>query len=192
METTKKQIEEAINNLRGGFYGTAEIVDFENENYYLVRTEIADPAEDWECAEYHLLKKDLSESHYLAHCDGYNGYDLKMTSSEIEKLIGEEEIEEYIKPYNLTGDLLAAAKLNTLTEADEDYEGKCKVWVEYCYSSSTLNHPNDGFACDDNRDEIIFENYDAAQEWIDEMNSGPYYLSHGEMGSPDYIIIEAD
>ena len=192
METTEKQVEEAINNLKGGFYGTAEIVDdFQNETYYLVRTEIADPTEDWECAEYHLLRKDLSESHYLAHCDGYNGYDLQMTSEEIEKLTGEEEIEEYIRSYDITGDLLAAAKLNTLTEADEDYEGECKVWVEYCYSSSMLNHPNDGFARDEYGEEIVFENYDAAQEWIDETNSETYYLSHGEMGSPSYTIMEA-
>ena len=191
MEATQEQIDAAIENLKGGFYGTAEIVDdFENENYHLIRTEIADPNEDWECAEYHLLKKDLSESHYLAHCDGYNGVEMQMNRDKIEALIGDNEIEEYIRPYEITGDLLAEAKRDILTEADEDYDGEVKVWIEYCYSITTLNKPNDGFVRDENDEEIIFDNYAAAEEWIDEMTNDTYYLSHGEMGAPSYTIIE--
>lgn len=191
METTQKQIDKAIEELKGGFYGTAEIVDdFENESYYLIRTEIADPTEDWECAECFLLKKDLSESHYLAHCDGYNGVEMKMEYGEIEKILGENDVDEYLESYDITGDLLAEARHSITTEADEDFEGECKIWIEYCYSSGTLNKPNDGFVNDENGEEMIFDNYDAAEKWIDDNTADTYYLSHGEMGSPSYTIME--
>jgi len=189
---TEQEIKKAIDDLKGGFYGTAEIIDnFENDNYYLIRTEIADPSEDWECAEYHLLKKDLSESHYLAHCNGYDGYDIKMSDEEIAELTGEEDIEEYIESYEITGDLLAEAIKSMQEEADQNYDGECKVWIEYCYSAGTLNTPNDGFVRDENGEEITFENYEAAKNWIEENEDENYYLSHGEMGRPSYTIMQA-
>ena len=193
METTQKQIAKAVDDLKNGFYGTAEIVDnFDHENYYLVRTEIADPTEDWECAEYHLLKKDLSESHYLAHCNGYNGVDLQMSQDDIDTLLGEDnDLDEYLDNYEITGDLLAEAMLNDSTEATDDFEGECKIWVEYCYSAGTLNKPNDGYVRDDNYDEIIFGSYKDAQDWIDANTADTYYLSHGEMGAPAYKIMQA-
>lgn len=193
METTQKQIDKAIEDLKNGFYGTAEIVDgFEHGNYYLVRTEIADPTEDWECAEYHLLKKDLSESHYLAQCDGYNGTKLQMSQDKIDELLGDDnDIDEYLDSYEITGDLLAEARLNASTEADEDYDGECKIWVEYCYSAGTLNHPTDGYVKGDDYEDMVFDNYEAAQNWIDDNTSDTYYLSHGEMGAPSYKIMEA-
>uniref|UniRef100_A0A6M3XRG8 Uncharacterized protein n=1 Tax=viral metagenome TaxID=1070528 RepID=A0A6M3XRG8_9ZZZZ len=195
MEATQEQIEKAVNDLKGGFYGTAEIVDdFENDNYYLVRTEIADPNENenWECAEYHLLKKDLSESHYIANCNGYDGVQLQMSQDDIDTLLGEDnDLDEYLTNYNITGDLLAEAKLNASTEATDDYIGECKIWVEYCYSSGTLNKPSDSFVVDDNYEEIIFDNYQDAEGWIDNNIAETYYLSHGEMGAPSYTIMEA-
>ena len=194
MEATQEQIEKAVDDLKGGFYGTAEIVDdFEDDNYYLVRTETADPNENenWECAEYHLLKQDLSESHYLAHCDGYNGIQMQMDQNEIDELLGEDnDLDEHLSSYEITGDLLAEAKLNASTEADEDYNGECKIWIEYCYSGGTLNKPNDGYVKDDNYDDMIFDNYSDAQDWIDANTADTYYLSHGEMGAPSYRIME--
>ena len=192
MEATQEQIDKVINELKSGFYGTAEIIDFDNANYYLVRTEIADPAENWECAEYHLLKKDLSKSHYLAHCDGYNGVKLQMTQEEIDTLLGEDnDLDEYIDSYDITGDLLAEARLNASTEATDDYEGECKIWVEHCYSAGTLGKPTDGYVQDDNYEDMIFDSYQDAQDWIDDNTAETYYLSHGEMGSPSYSIMEA-
>ena len=171
MKTKQKQIDKAITELKGGYYGFAEIIDeFENNNYYLIRTEIADPDEEWECSEYHLLQKDLSASHFLAHCDGYNGAEWQMKPERIEEIIDDEfeAVRWCVRAYNATGELLAAAKLNAATEAYEDYEGVVEVWVEYCYSDSTWNKPNDGFAKDDSGNEIIFDNYTAAEKWIDE------------------------
>jgi len=192
METTDQKINKVVNELKGGFYGIAEIVDnFENETYYLIHTEIADPTEDWECAEYYLLKRDLSESYYLAHCDGYNGVKMQLGQSDIDNLLGDNNVNEYLSPFEITGDLLAEAMLSIQEEADEDYEGECKIWAEYCYSTTTLNRPTDGFLTGEDYEDLIFGTYQDALDWINDNTTETYYLSHGEMGAPSYKIFKA-
>lgn len=195
-DAKKKAIDNAAESLISGQVGTYEYIDdFENDDYLLVRTEqgYCSGEEEWECAEYHLLNKSTLESHYIALCDGYNGWELKMSTKEIAALVGGNgiDIKDYITSYNITGDWIAAAKEAEIVEADEDFEGECRVWITYCYSSGTLGHPNDDFARDDDGDTITFDDYAAASKWVDAQTSGTYYLSHGEMDAPSYKIVEA-
>jgi hypothetical protein len=90
--------------------------------------------------------------------------------------------------------MLAAFGLEPeLDEVEDDYDGPCRVWVEYCYYQGTLGAPLDGWITEDNdRGEIReFTTRDEAQEWIDEAESGTYYLAHGEAGRPTYTICKA-
>lgn len=79
-----------------------------------------------------------------------------------------------------------------LKEAEEGYEGPCRIWVEYNYSSSTYGAPRDGWIMtESNCPEIrSFASRDEAQEWISEQEEGTYYLSHGEMGRPAFTICQ--
>ena len=92
--------------------------------------------------------------------------------------------------FDLTGDLLAEAALSIQEEANEDYIGECKIWIEYCYSAGTFNHPNDGY-CQEDYEDMIFDSCAAAKDYINGQTDGIYYLSHGEMGAPVYIIMQA-
>ncbi len=189
----KKDLNSALENLKGGHFGISEIIDdFKDENYYLVKVEIADPVEKWEICEYHLLDKNLSKSQHIATADGYNGVEWHFNADAISQMVDFEQLSYYVHPYDITGDLLSAAIYDTLDEADENYQGKCKIWVKYCYSSGTYNAPNDGFLKDESGEDLIFDNYPSAEEYINEMETGIYYLSHGEMGAPSYTIVKYD
>lgn len=81
--------------------------------------------------------------------------------------------------------------------ADDVYtgDGECKILVVDIFHGYTptywltvelaeeWSHDNDSIA--------TFPNSAAAQVWIDEQRKGPYYLSHNELESPDYYIIQA-
>ena len=41
----------------------------------------------------------------------------------------------------------------------------------------------------DDGEEMVFSSPGDAQDWIDEQESSPYYLKHGEAGRPNYYII---
>lgn len=79
-----------------------------------------------------------------------------------------------------------------LTEAAEDYDGPCRVWVEWNYYQGTLGTPTDGWSTDPDSGEVReFDSRDEAQTYIDEAETGTYYLAHGEAGRPTYTICEA-
>ena len=90
-------------------------------------------------------------------------------------------------------EMLAAFGLDPeLDEASIDYDGECKVWIEYCYYQGTNNAPVDGWITSTvDAEPRIFVSYDAAQTWINQEEKGTYYLSHGEAGRPTYTICKA-
>jgi len=78
----------------------------------------------------------------------------------------------------------------TPDEAANDAE-KVRIWCSKNYSSGTLGtNTYDCYLTDDRGDEIIFDTYADAQNWINESESEPYFLSHGEMGRPVYYIVD--
>jgi len=81
--------------------------------------------------------------------------------------------------------------MDAIDEADDDYDGKVNVAVEYCYYAGTYNAPHDGLVKDDNGEIITFDSYAAAKEWINQAEDGAYYLSHGEADRPNYKIVKA-
>ena len=81
----------------------------------------------------------------------------------------------------------------TPDEADADATDVA-IWCAYNYYQNTLNAPNDGYIRDTdtyNRDIIIFKTVADAQAWIDDAESGTYYLNNNEAGCPTYTIVEA-
>lgn len=80
---------------------------------------------------------------------------------------------------------------SVLDEADEDYNDTCRVWVCYNYFSGTLGRPLDHFARDEQHDEIVFDDYASAAEWIEEQEDSAYYCGNGEAGRPAYTICKA-
>jgi hypothetical protein len=128
----------------------------------------------------------------LPICDGYDGVDWQIGEDNLFDLLGEDNFEllnESVTSYNLTGDLMAAAREADMEDAEDNYNGECNIWVSYCYSDGTLGRPTDGFETDEDGNIMVFNGASEAQEYIDELESGIYYLSHGEMGCPIYRIV---
>lgn len=74
-------------------------------------------------------------------------------------------------------------------EVAENYDGECKIIVQAYYYGpfSPLSYLDD----EAYGETTIFENKETAQEKIDQLDDGTYYLSHGESGRPSYTIVEA-
>ena len=71
-------------------------------------------------------------------------------------------------------------------EAKEDYEGKCKIiQIKTFYGS----YSPIGYVDNDRGDDIIFDDKNEAQAWIDDIDKSIYSLSHNEAGRPAYIIV---
>lgn len=191
METTKIT---TIDDLKAGFFGNVyHKGTFSGYDLYV--TEIADPYDNetgWECGAWHLVKD--NQSVYIASCDGYNGIDWQVNDDDLLELLGNDdivdEVKDAVKPYTITGHLIAAAREAILEDAADDYDGGVAVWVTRCYSAGTLGAPSDGFLTDDGNDIITFSSAAEAQAYIDELESDPYVLSHGEMDHPSYRIVK--
>lgn len=69
------------------------------------------------------------------------------------------------------------------------YKGKVSIWVQPNYYYGTINIPNPGYMVDEDGGIIIFESYKEADNRIHNLCSQTYYLSHGEAGRPDYLIV---
>ena len=174
--------------------GTYFYVDgFDHKDYALVRIELgyAYGDEEWECAEYYLINKHTGEAYDVAMDNGEGIIDWQMQEGEIAALIWDIDLGDYIESEPLQEDWITEAKRARIMEVDDDYEGECRIWVDYCYSAGTINAPKDDFLLDDDGDIMIFDSYDDAAEWIDDNTGGTYYLHHGEMGRPTYKIVEA-
>lgn len=65
-------------------------------------------------------------------------------------------------------------------------DDQCKILVIGCYNG----YQPVNWLKDEEWNDIVFENSNKAQEWIDEAEREIYYLSHNEVGRPDYYIIE--
>lgn len=61
----------------------------------------------------------------------------------------------------------------------------CRVLIVGCY----FGHEPIDWAKNNDGEDIVFSSPGKAQEWIDEQESSPYMLKHGEAGRPDYFII---
>lgn len=89
-------------------------------------------------------------------------------------------------------ELRASWGLDPIIDPAAEEDTDVRIWIENNYYSGTINAPADGWLVDDDqswsRDPLIFATYSAAQHWIDEAESGIYYLSHGEAGRPAYTI----
>lgn len=95
-------------------------------------------------------------------------------------------------------------------EAEEGYEGECKVWHKPNYYPGTCNAPQPGYARfpfgewgerNENEGEIIvFDTYAAAKEYVDNYYDEPStykgipacnVLSHGQAGPDNLTIVKA-
>jgi len=193
--------------LKQGFYGNVEFHELVGENQLrLYETNIADPDDNecgWECAEWYIVDDDGAET-LVARCDGYQGVEKIISDEELRELLGYTEAQwaddwaetgrdcfwEKVSSYTITGDLIAAAKSETLKDADEDYDGEVAVWSTPNYYGGTINAPTADYERDGDNDIRIWDNYQAAQDWLDE-DDGPYMCAHGEAGRPSYRIVEA-
>ena len=185
-----------LEDIKGGYYGTIEGKG-KFAAYDLYVAEIADPSEDepWECAEWCLVNSAKTEVITIARCDGYNGIDWVIDDELLALLDGDEEaletLQDTVTPFDITGELIAAAREAQTEDADEDYEGECKIWATKYYLDGTCNAPVDGFMSDDDGDAIVYDTYSEAQDAIDELDAGTYILSHGEYERPSYKIVKA-
>lgn len=79
----------------------------------------------------------------------------------------------------------------SLDEADEA-DTDVRIWCANNYYEGTLGAPSDGWVFPEDdayfRSPLTFDTYADAQAWIDERESGTYYLAHGEAGRPAYTI----
>ena len=74
---------------------------------------------------------------------------------------------------------------NDVVSADDTRP--CRIVAKGCYYGYT---PYD-YATGERGETLIFDLAAAAQAWIDEQESGRYYLDHNEAGRPTYYIIAA-
>lgn len=182
-----------IDDIKNGYFGNVYHKGTFG-GYDLYVAEIADPYDNetgWECGDWHLVKD--NQAIYIANCNGYDGIDWQVNDDDLLELLSDEdivdEVKEAVEPYNITGDLIAAAREAQLDDAAADYDDDVAVWVTRCYSAGTLGVQTDGFLVDDDHDIMVFPNAAEAQAHIDELESGTYVLSHGEMDRPSYRIV---
>jgi len=198
--------------LKQGFFGTVELKQIVGKTQIrLYETNIADPDDNecgWECAEWYLVDDDGAET-LVARCDGYTGVEKEIDDDDLRELLGhtveqwEDELEETsrecfwekVTSYNITGELIAAAKAAALEEAAENYKGEVAIWVTPNYYAGTLNAPTadylregDGYAYNDIK---TFDSYADAQKHLNN-DDGPYVCAHGEAGRPNYRIVKID
>lgn len=184
-------------DLKNGYYGHI-YEQGEFGKYTLLEIELAEPGEDgWECADWYLADESAESAVQIAKCDGYTGVEWLIDDEDLSQILTEDQVEDLkdsVTPFRITGDLMAEAQdaNNDYIDDDDNYNGPCMIWVEYCYSSGTLGAPSDKFLQDDRCDDIWFESVEEAKTWIDEAESETYYLAHGEMGRPTYRIVRAD
>ena len=208
--TNWMEIEEG---LKQGYYGSVTLHETVGlAGLRLYETNIADPDADdcgWECAEWYLVNDDGDET-IIARCDGYTGIEKLIRDDTLRDILGrteeqwEDDFEETsrvafwgkIHPYEITGELIAAAKYATLEEAADDYAGEVAIWTTPQYYEGTCNAPTadyvrEGDGCAYN-DIMTFACAADAQEYIDDTLIGdePYCLAHGEAARPDYKIVK--
>ena len=162
---------------------------------FLIRTEVADTYDGIEFAIFYLVSSSTLHAVEIARCDS-GGVVWSLPLDDIIQMYdlnneNIEEIEYEISCYQESGKLLSEAILAEQEEADENYQGKCKIWVKYHYYYGTWNAPVDGYLTDDDGEIIEFESYKKAQEYIENQSSDTiYYLKHGEYAKPEYIILK--
>jgi hypothetical protein len=71
-------------------------------------------------------------------------------------------------------------------EVDSDYQGKVRIWKTSYFLNSGSN--DTGWIVDDDYGVKVWDSYAEAEEWIDEIDSGTYYLAHNEADRPSYMI----
>lgn len=227
MKSLKKELnwDKIEEELKGGYYGTVECHGRVGESDLLLyEINIADPDEDetgWECAEWYLVDDD-GKNTLIARCDGYTGVGWEINDEELQSLLGyndedwedeeEAQFRALVTSYQITGELIAAAKEATLEDAEEGDE-EVSIWREVNYYAGTCAAPTDGFInyCDlepcesqeqdlydlckdlyDDRDySAAVMTYAQAAAIVNSLDSVTYTLSHGEAGRPNYRIVTA-
>mgnify|MGYP005867566687 CR=1 FL=1 len=184
-------------DLSQGYYPGKSKVIFKSTDFFIVRTEVADSYNKLEFAIFYIISLDTLNAVEIAQCDTYSGVVWSLPLTDLMKIYDldndiVEVIEYEIARYHESGNLLSQAILSEQEVADDNYQGKCKVWVKYHYYDGTWNAPKDGYLADDDGDVIEFESYKKAQEYIKNQSSdNVYYLKHGEYAKPEYIIIKS-
>lgn len=194
----------SIDDIKGGYYGT---VTYETTigDYDLYVAEIADPYDNddagWECGDWWLVNGEITQAMHIAHCDGYNGVEWQADDAALLAIMdGDadllEELQEAVTPYEITGELIAAAQAATLEEVAEDYVGEVAIWSTPEYYAGTCNAPTADYVRDGDgyphNDIMTFASAAEAQAYIDDTLIGdePYCLSHGEAARPGYQIVK--
>lgn len=187
-------------SLRHGYYGiTISHGTVGMTQVCLYETNIADPCEEWECAEWYLVD-DQCKYTLVANCDGYSGVGEEIDDDVLRELLGysEEEWEDEehdqfwqrIESYTITGKLLAEAKAATLEDAHVSDECECVIWRDPNYYEGTLGAKFADFLRDDDNEVIVFGSYSEAKAFLDDIASNLYVLDHGEYARPDYRIVK--
>ena len=189
-----KKIDLASQLNQGYYAGESEIILY-FPHYLLVRTEVVDILNKIEFAIFYLVSSSLSAVE-IARGNSSSGIVWSISQDEIRKIFGLTANDIYIieceiNCYQESGELLSETILEEQKEADENYKGRCKIWVKYHYYDGTWNTPKDGYLTDDNGEVLEFESYKKAQEYVeDRCNVNVYYLKHGEYAKPEYIILK--
>jgi len=105
--------------------------------------------------------------------------------------------------YRTLEDALVAYGLDPdIVEADDDYTGPCRIWVEPNYLPGTCGAPKSGWVCvdDDGGDIKVFDTRAAAQDYVEEYYNAPScytsikacnVFSHGQYAADTLTIVEA-
>jgi hypothetical protein len=73
-------------------------------------------------------------------------------------------------------------------EVKSNYRGEVKILVEYIYNGY---YPLYWVSDEHDNSPIYFDSYAEAEEYIEGLEEGIYYLSHNEAGRPNYYILKA-
>jgi hypothetical protein len=186
-----------LTDLLQGYYGyvNKNVTLKTNKNLSLVETHVCDCNDNWEVAEWYLLKngESVNDENPIAICDGYNG--VKMTDLSVLALTENEiqEITELVTPYELE-DLCLAEQASLRIEAENsDTDVLIEVTKNYYTSEIDAESKNQPRILkeDDGETDRIFPTFIDAQEWIDEQENSVYVLSNGEVSRPEYRIVRS-
>ena len=192
-----KQID-LTKDLSQGYYPGKNKVIFKSPEFIVAQVEVADTLNKMEFAIFYIISLDTLSAVEIARCDSSSGVVWSLPFNEIMKMYDLnndiiKEIEFEIARYHENGKFLSEAILAEQEEADDNYQGKCKIWVKYHYYDGTWNAPLDGYLTDNDGEVIEFESYKKAQEYIKNQSSdNVYYLKHGEYAKPEYIILKLE
>jgi len=193
---TEKENTKKYDDLTSGFYGHVNQTIKTTTGATLIELHLAEWGEEapWECADWYF-DDGTDEPVHVANCNGHEGVGWQDAYHDLPEGT-REELNELVSPYELTG-LYLEARIAGLEEADPGNPGGGEfVIIETAnYFNSDVNaawnnRPKVLTEDEPGGNELVFDTYQKAKDYLDNHESGTYYLSHGEAGRPDYKIMK--